>query len=246
MSKVHALVLTSEYLPVVGEAHPLRRKYSKALMTATIVALALHLGGFTAWFMARNNQKAPVAAPMVKIVMHEMPAPPPLTQTEATPVNVSAQMAPPTVGIPEPVPDFQAPNLTIASTEQMAQALAPTDLNALNSGAIDSLEVNPAKDDDQNQNPDDFTKVEEYPELISITPPVFPEMARAAEAEGVVMVQCLVGKDGKVKDTRIISGNVMLNDAAITCAKSAIFKPALSQHQPVEVWVQLPVRFSLN
>jgi TonB family protein len=60
------------------------------------------------------------------------------------------------------------------------------------------------------------------------------------------MVRALIGKDGKIKDAFVTQGNTMLNDAAITAAKTAIFKPALSQHRPVEVWVQIPIRFSLN
>ena len=38
----------------------------------------------------------------------------------------------------------------------------------------------------------------------------------------------------------------MLNDTAIEAAKKAIFKPALQQHRPVEVWVNIPIRFTLH
>jgi TonB family protein len=71
-------------------------------------------------------------------------------------------------------------------------------------------------------------------------------MARSAEVEGTVVVRALVGKDGKVANAIISEGIPMLNDAAITAVKKAVFKPALQQHKPVAVWVQIPLRFSLN
>jgi hypothetical protein len=32
----------------------------------------------------------------------------------------------------------------------------------------------------------------------------------------------------------------------VASARSAVFKPALSQQRPVEVWVVIPVTFKLN
>jgi protein TonB len=84
------------------------------------------------------------------------------------------------------------------------------------------------------------------PVLISMPPPVYPDMARQAEVEGTVMVRALVGKDGKVQDAFVTEGIPMLNDAAVAASKKAVFKPALQQHKPVAVWVQIPMRFTLN
>jgi hypothetical protein len=38
----------------------------------------------------------------------------------------------------------------------------------------------------------------------------------------------------------------MLREAAIQSAKTAIFRPALMQQRPVEVWVIIPVTFKLH
>ncbi len=249
MKRPQALLLTAEFLPVVGEEHPLRKRYERFLLTGTIIAACVHLVGFGSWYVARNVKREPeraraAEARIVKIA--DLGVPPSLTQETSASVNVSAQVAPPSIGIPEPVPDFQAPNMTIASMDEMSQALTPTDMSDLNAGGVDSLIVQQEENDGKSPNPDDFVVVEENPVLVSITPPVFPEMARSAEAEGVVMVRALIGKDGKIKDAFVTAGNVMLNEAAVACAKTAIFKPALSQHRPVEVWVQIPIRFSLN
>jgi len=38
----------------------------------------------------------------------------------------------------------------------------------------------------------------------------------------------------------------MLNDAALQAARRALFKPALQQHKPVAVWVEIPMAFTLH
>jgi protein TonB len=241
-------VLTAEHLPVIGDAHPLRKPYSRYLFTATIIAAMIHLAGFGGWLAARTFKPEPKHAPIVRVVkIADLGVPPSLTQNAAAPVNVAAQVAPPSIGVPEPVPDFQAPNLTMASQEEMAAALAPTDLSSLGSGSGDSLVVDlDALSRDRSPSPDEFVAVEEMPAIIQSAAPVYPEMARQAEVEGTVMLRLLVGKDGKVKDAIVTQGVTMLNDAAIEAARKFVFRPALQQHRPVEVWVQLPMKFTLH
>jgi hypothetical protein len=56
----------------------------------------------------------------------------------------------------------------------------------------------------------------------------------------------LVGKDGRVKDVIYIDGPEALKAAADDCARTAVFKPALMDQRPVEVWVLMPVTFKLR
>ena len=84
------------------------------------------------------------------------------------------------------------------------------------------------------------------PVLISFPSPVYPSLARQAEVEGTVRLRLQVGRDGRVQDVVVTSGIEMLNDAAISAARGAIFKPALQQHRPVEVWVEVPLSFRLH
>ena len=101
-------------------------------------------------------------------------------------------------------------------------------------------------DIDTRPSPKEFVAVEEEPIRISIDPPVYPDMAMSAGIEGTVLVRALVGKDGKVKDAIVIEGHELLKGAAIDCAKTAVFRPALLQHRPVEVWVMMPITFKLR
>ena len=77
-------------------------------------------------------------------------------------------------------------------------------------------------------------------------PPAYPDIAREAGVDGTVMVQALVGKDGRVKDTRVVKSIPMLDASALTAVKQWVFKPALSNNKPVAVWVAVPVRFTLH
>lgn len=239
----------AERLPVVGDMHPLRQRYRRFLYWGLGIASGVHLAIFVGWLIGRNLQREESIPREVQIVSYrELGVPPSLTQENAqtAQVAIAQQIAPPSLGVPEPVPDFQATTSTIATQDQLAEAFVPTNLSSLDSGGGDSLVVMPDAVGNDNPSPDEFVAVEEMPVLIQIPAPVYPDMARQAEVEGTVMVRALVGKDGKVQDAFVTEGVPMLNDAAISAARKAVFKPALQQHKPVAVWVQIPMRFSLN
>ncbi len=83
----------------------------------------------------------------------------------------------------------------------------------------------------------------EYPEAVERTPPVLPQAARAAGVSGTVMVHALVGKDGLVKDVRVVKSVPMLDAAAIECVRAWKFKPVLVHGKAVAVWVAVPIKF---
>jgi len=84
------------------------------------------------------------------------------------------------------------------------------------------------------------------PEPVTRVSPVYPDLAREAGVDGTVNVQALVGKDGKVKDVRVVKSIPMLDEAAKAAVRQWVFKPALSNNKPVAVWVGVPVKFSLH
>ena len=126
----------------------------------------------------------------------------------------------------------------------MSDFLAPITANDLG-GSGDSLVIDPSMGDDEPAM-GEFVAFDELPVLLSIQPVVYPVLAREAGIDGTVVVQVLVGKDGKVKKAVAIEGPEVLMSAAVAAAKTALFKPALQATSPVEVWVQIPVSFSLN
>ncbi len=92
----------------------------------------------------------------------------------------------------------------------------------------------------------EYVYVEQLPELIQRTAPSYPETARLAGIDGTVMVQALVGRDGRVKETRIVQSIPILDEAAVQAVRQWVFVPAKLKGKPVAVWVGAPVKFSLK
>jgi len=86
----------------------------------------------------------------------------------------------------------------------------------------------------------------ELPEAVKKVPPSYPQAAREAGVDGVVLLSVLVGEDGLVKDTRVRKSIPGLDEAAGTAVRQWVFKPALSNGKPVAVWIAVPVRFTLH
>ncbi len=89
-----------------------------------------------------------------------------------------------------------------------------------------------------------FGYVEQLPELVAQVPPEYPDWARREGLAGRVRVQALVGKDGLVKQTRVVdSVEPRLDRFAVDAVKRWRFKPALTNGRPIAVWVALEVAF---
>jgi protein TonB len=210
-------------------------------VTALVVGLAL----FLAWVLWSGAGKEEPVEHRVRIVRYaDLGVPPSIAAPSVPQIKVSEAVAPPSIGVPEPVPDAMAQTPTIATVGEMSEALAPITLTDLGLGGGDSLVID--LEGEGGPGPQEFIQVDEEPVRISMTPPVYPEVARSAEVEGTVTVRALVGKDGRVKEVLIVQGQPMLNDAAIASARTAVFRPALQGHRPVEVWVLMPITFRLR
>ena len=95
---------------------------------------------------------------------------------------------------------------------------------------------------------DEFVAYDTPPKLIRLVKPKYPDIARKAGIEGMVILKILVDVDGKVIDARVLKplGNVGCDEAAVKAAKKCLFEPALQRDKPVKVWVSYPVRFILK
>jgi TonB family protein len=74
--------------------------------------------------------------------------------------------------------------------------------------------------------------------------PVYPAAALARRAEGKVVLNALVQKDGRVGKVTPISGNVLLRDAAMEAVKKWIYTPASLNGRPTESTVVVEVNFT--
>jgi protein TonB len=232
------------HLPVTGDIHPLRKEFTRWLTWSNVFCIAIGAALFASWYFYSHRTKEESVPRNVQIVKFtELGVPPSISRESAPAVNVAEAIAPPSIGVPEPVPDAEATEATIATQAEMSDALAPITASDMMGGTGDSLVVDTS---DRSPTPGEFVPFDELPVLLSVQPPVYPEMVREAGIDGTVTVQVLVGKDGKVKQAQAIEGPEPLRAAGVASARTAIFKPVLQGTSPVEVWVMIPVTFQLS
>jgi len=82
--------------------------------------------------------------------------------------------------------------------------------------------------------------------LISHVDPIYPPLALQARIQGVVRFTAVIGKDGRVSDTRLISGHPLLVAAARDAVNQWVYKPTLLNGEPVEVLTEVNVNFLLT
>jgi protein TonB len=82
--------------------------------------------------------------------------------------------------------------------------------------------------------------------LIRQVKPQYPALARQARIQGTIVLQAVIGKDGTVRNLRVLSGHPMLTAAAIDAVKQWQYKPFYLNGEPVEVDTQINVNFTLS
>ncbi|MBC8376120.1 MAG: energy transducer TonB [FCB group bacterium] len=77
---------------------------------------------------------------------------------------------------------------------------------------------------------------------------VYPPIAIEARQEGKVIVKALIGKDGIIKEVKILEGlpGTGLDEAAMAAVLQTPFEPAYQRDKPVLVWVEIPIDFKLR
>jgi len=85
------------------------------------------------------------------------------------------------------------------------------------------------------------------PQILVKTTPLYTEEGRKARAEGRVLLQAVISKDGTVTDIRVVRGlGYGLDESAIhTIATKWRFKPGTLNGKPVDVQANIEVDFNL-
>jgi protein TonB len=85
------------------------------------------------------------------------------------------------------------------------------------------------------------------PKKLSGPNPVYPEAARRARIQGVVVLECTIGKDGIVREAKVLRGLPLgLTEAATDAVRKWRFQASTLNGKPVEVLYILTVRFNLQ
>jgi TonB family protein len=232
-----------------------------------------HRGSAGAGVAASTLAPAAQAIPRSKAVAHvgrarqnskAVSTNPPRETMSSTPVQ-SQQSAPMNQSIPSVTSDmFGALNVHPISIRPAAVAQAASvsssdagsvfsdeNINALlgntsssNNAVLSDDVVLPSPVDNQNARFAVGAQVKQ-PELLSRVLPQYPPAARQLRVEGDVIVNFVVDESGNVSDMNIVSGPMMLRQAALNALRSWKYKPPQLNGQLKAVKMQVTIRFHL-
>jgi protein TonB len=250
--------------PLIDELGPparrfARRRYQRRFATAVVLAGSLHFGAMITGIGIRSllTEGGNEGPPPTVITFTSFRAPPSLVSKEPPRLQVTPRPPVPKlppVGIPIPVPAEEAIVTTIVSEEYKLVEGADRvsgfgdegnpgvpwgELDG--SGIPDDYAVPPDPAHDR------FQLLEAQPVVVENPAPAYPELARLARIEGMVIVRVKVGTNGKVEDAIVVAGaHDLLDQAALAAARRWVFIPGRQQKRPVASWVSIPFRFSLR
>ena len=205
----------------------LKRRQRKILEGAAAIALALHIAAFVIFprfdFEPVEIAQATVLVKVDEIEQTQQIKRPPPPNVPAVPIESEDEDIADDVTIDETVFDF---------TEVPPPPPPPPE---------EEEEIPP------------FLPVEDQPKIIGGYASIakylkYPEIAKKAGIEGVVIIRALIGKDGAPEQVVVAKGlgNVGCNEAAVEAVKHVKFKPAMQRNKPVKFWFTIPIRFVLN
>ena len=84
------------------------------------------------------------------------------------------------------------------------------------------------------------------PTLISSTRPVYPDMAKQTNVQGIVLLALTVDAKGSVVDAKVVSGPILLRQAALEAVKKWKYSPALLDGKPTSSQITVDLNFRLN
>jgi len=84
------------------------------------------------------------------------------------------------------------------------------------------------------------------PTKVKNVAPVYPPLAESARVQGVVILETIVGADGKVQDARVLRSIPLLDQAALDAVKQWEFTPTMLNGSPVPIVMTVTVQFTLQ
>lgn len=84
------------------------------------------------------------------------------------------------------------------------------------------------------------------PRRVRYVAPEYPDFARRAGIEGVVVVECLIDERGRVRDAKVVKPLPLLDDAALMAVREWAYLPTLYNGVPTPVLLTLTVTFELK
>jgi protein TonB len=84
------------------------------------------------------------------------------------------------------------------------------------------------------------------PKKVMDVKPEYPDDARAAKIEGVVILGIVIGEDGSVIGTNVLRSIPALDQAAVDAVRQWVFEPTVLNGEPVEIEMAITINFTLQ
>lgn len=82
--------------------------------------------------------------------------------------------------------------------------------------------------------------------LLAPIRPVYPAIARAAGVQGAVVVDAIISRTGTIESLHVVSGALMLQNAALDAIREARYRPFRLNGEPTEVQTTITVNFRIG
>jgi protein TonB len=224
MSRTFTLVSVSVHAFVIGSVY---------------VAQAFHVGP-----LPIPREALAIDARLVTIKDIDLPPPPPSrTAMAAQPGSASA------------APIEAPPEITPETGREREAPAGPTNPTGVESGVPDGPGIDaipgatappPPPPPPPPQTPVRLHSGIQPPRKIVDVSPPYPELARAAHQQGVVILEAVIDTGGAVETVRVLRGYPLLDQAAIDAVRHWRFTAALLNGEPVPVVMTVTVNFRLQ
>ncbi len=198
----------------------LKLKYRKVLESSSIVALMLMIIMFYSFKQFEMIAQLP-ESPDIQIEVIEIP---------------------PTEQISKPPPPSRPLIPVEADDDELLDDVTIEDTEIIFDAPEDAPPPPPPEDDEVFE----FFAVSEKPVMLQQAKPDYPDLARKAQIEGIVVVTVTIGKTGLVENAVIFKSIPMLDESALEAAKKCKFKPAKQRDKFVKVKMNVPFNFKLK
>jgi protein TonB len=84
------------------------------------------------------------------------------------------------------------------------------------------------------------------PRKVKNVPPVYPEFAREARLQGVVILECVISPQGRVEAVKVLRGVPTLDEAAVEAVRQWAYTPTLINGVPTSIVMTVTVNFMLR
>lgn len=82
--------------------------------------------------------------------------------------------------------------------------------------------------------------------LVHRVQPAYPSLARQVRVQGVVTLEAIISKDGKIQQLHVLSGHPLLVPSAVEAVQQWVYSPTILNGKAVEVKTTIDVRFTLS